>query len=102
MELIYKKLLEKMADIVDLNSNLYDQTTFAGRASHFYRSVNPLNLFKDHALARETVLKVKSNGGVLPEGKVRNFHTVLFLRYVFLRSREYGPADRVRGKRGKI
>ena len=33
-------------ETVDLESNLYDMNTYTGRAAHFYRSVNPLNLFK--------------------------------------------------------
>jgi len=41
---------------------------FSGRAAHFYRSVNPLNLFRDHAAAKELVDRVKLNKGVLPEG----------------------------------
>ena len=51
---------------VDLSSNLYDMNTYAGRAAHFYRSVNPLNLFKDTTGAKEIVDKVKANGGVIP------------------------------------
>lgn len=57
-----------MSENVDLSGNLYDMTTYAGRASHFYRSVNPLNLFKDHVSARDVVSKVKLNGGAIPEG----------------------------------
>lgn len=33
-------------ETVDLDDNLYDMNTYTGRAAHFYRSVNPLNLFK--------------------------------------------------------
>ena len=53
---------------VDLGSNLYDQTTYVGRACHFYRSVNPLNLFKDHKSAYNVVTEVRNNGGRLPSG----------------------------------
>ena len=44
-------------ETVNLSKNLYDMTTYGGRASHFYRSGNPLNLFKDHVSAREVVRK---------------------------------------------
>lgn len=57
-----------MADIIDLSKNLYDQNTFAGRASHFYRSVNPLNLFKNTTSAKAVVSQVQENGGKLPSG----------------------------------
>ena len=40
-------------ETVDLSGNLYDLETYVGRASHFYRSVNPLNLLKDHASGKE-------------------------------------------------
>ena len=42
--------------------------SFSGRAAHFYRSVNPLNLFRDHAAAKELVDRVKLNNGVVPDG----------------------------------
>ena len=60
---------------VDLSSNLYDMNTYAGRAAHFYRSVNPMNLFKDTSGAKEIVDKVKANGGVIPGNWL-----ILFLR----------------------
>lgn len=49
--------LKLLKETVDLSKNLYDMTTYEGRASHFYRSVNPLNLFKDHVSARDVVRK---------------------------------------------
>jgi len=55
-------------EVVDLSANLYDQTTYVGRACHFYRSVNPLNLFKDHKSALDIVTEVRKNGGRLPTG----------------------------------
>jgi tricarboxylate carrier len=60
-----------MTETVDLSKNLYDMTTYNGRASHFYRSVNPLNLFKDHVSARDVVRKVQADGGVIPPGMTR-------------------------------
>ena len=59
-------------EVVDLDASLYDQNTFGGRAAHFYRSVNPLNLFKDHVTARNVVLQVKENGGKIPSGLTAN------------------------------
>ena len=55
-----------MGEEIDLSKNLYDMGTYTGRAAHFYRSVNPLNLVKDTAGAKEIVDKIKANGGVLP------------------------------------
>jgi len=60
-----------MTETVDLSKNLYDMTTYEGRASHFYRSVNPLNLFKDHVSARDVVRKVQADGGTIPPGMSR-------------------------------
>ena len=57
---------------VELSSSLYDMNTYAGRAAHFYRSVNPLNLFKDTSGAKEIVEKVKANGGIIPTGMTRS------------------------------
>jgi len=57
---------------IDLSKSLYDQDSFSGRAAHFYRSVNPLNLFRDHAAAKELVDRVKLNKGVLPEGVTKD------------------------------
>ena len=48
---------KRLKETVDLSKNLYDMTTYNGRASHFYRSVNPLNLLKDHVSARDVVRK---------------------------------------------
>ena len=55
-------------EYVDLSSNLYDQNTYVGRAAHFYRSVNPFNLFKNHTNAKNIVDQVLQNGGKVPAG----------------------------------
>jgi len=59
-------------ETVDLSGNLYDLETYVGRASHFYRSVNPLNLLKDHASAKKLIDQVKSNGGQVPVGVTKD------------------------------
>jgi len=68
-------------DTVNLDANLYDMDTYTGRAAHFYRSVNPLNLFKDTSGAKDLIEKIKSNGGAIPSGMSREM--VWDAKYVY-------------------
>ena len=72
-----EKDLTKSESYVDIDSPRWDQSTYIGRAKHFFTATNPLNVFASSADLQSAKDVIEQHRKVGIDGVCINFHKIV-------------------------